>query len=73
MNFKYKAGALTCDKAINNITQDISKEKDTMDFYGNPYFICETITINAARKIADLIYKDQATLTFEQNFTFLVE
>lgn len=59
MTFKYKNGALTCDEEIvingNVITQDMSfsgRYEESLEFYGNRYFLCETITKLAAREVA---------------------
>jgi len=52
--FKCQHGALTCTKPIPGVTQKLVK-KENIDFYGNPYFICETIYESAAKVVAELL------------------
>ncbi len=52
-----------CDQAVEGLTQDLEAQPDTtfsskqesMKFYGGRYFVCETITSSAARKIAEAL------------------
>ena len=63
MNFFRCSGALMCDQAVEDLTQDLEQQpegnftnrQETIAFYGGRYFVCETITAAAARKIAEAL------------------
>ena len=54
MKLKYKSGALTSDVEIPLVTQELLDDH-AIDFYGNRYFVCETILESAARHFAELL------------------
>lgn len=63
--FKYQGGALTVDCHIEGLTQTLGNDLDntsgfmsSVEYYGNKYFICETISESAARKFAELLEGD---------------
>ncbi len=47
-------GSLLCTQHLPGITQDLLSDDD-QKYYGAEYFICETISISAARKFAELL------------------
>ena len=49
----YSEGALLADSAITGVTQEL--KPDTARFYGGKFFIGETLTQIAARRIAEAL------------------
>lgn len=76
MTFKYKNGALTCDEEIIGFTQDIKTWQTVGSFdydsnyYGNRYFICESLSETQARNIASAIH---VVMEIKPPINFIVE
>ncbi len=47
-------GALVTDEPIDGVTQELMTEMDR-NFYGARWFVCETLTWEAAVKVAELL------------------
>ena len=54
MTFKYKSGALTSSVEIIGLSQEL-KSQDSITYYGNKHFICESITYSQALGIASAL------------------
>lgn len=71
MIFKYKNTALTCDEEIVGFTTNIpSINIESQKYYGNKYFICESVSETQAKNIAQVICSQVNTI---QSFNFIVE
>jgi hypothetical protein len=59
--FYSTGGSLMCDREVEGLTQDllvVSAEpyrEKCQEFYGGRYFVCETVTRNAAKLIAEAL------------------
>lgn len=51
--FYHSSGALMCDRVIPGLTQTLNSEGAA--FYGGENFVCETITLPAAKRIAEAL------------------
>jgi len=43
-----------CDRHIEGLTQHLT-DRECVEFYGGQYFVCETVTRNAAKRIAEAL------------------
>lgn len=76
MTFKYKEGALTCDVPIEGITDDLLKtgtNQVNVAYYGNRYFICESITLEQAQTIAAGIVMFYNRLTADYEIPIIIK
>jgi hypothetical protein len=60
IEFRYAAGGvLVCDVPIEGVTQDLTEDrkfsKELMEFYGARYFVAESMTKGAAKRLAELL------------------
>lgn len=59
IHFRYgTGGALVCDVPIEGVTHDLGKDQpaiEVVDFYGGRYFVAESMSKSAARKIAEAL------------------
>jgi hypothetical protein len=68
MTFTYgPGGALVCDEEIAGVTQKL--DADAADYYGGQFMIGESMSITAARRIAELLGGDLVASSAAADFS----